>query len=794
MIDNLAIENAKKYPSSVERTSRKDQKVYFYSKQEVLELSVLSHNVFRIRFTPNGFFQRDFSYALKPNFVPDNVKFKLEDKEQEFLLSTQDIVCKIEKNTLRTHFFTKGGQSILEDNTGIHWESNRDLNGNFVYCSKKIQAGEYFFGLGDKPTELNLRGKRFKNWNSDKYGFEKEADPIYRDIPFYIGMHNGMAYGIFFDNTFRKFFDFGCEDDTVTSFWADGGEMNYYFLFGPKLVEVVQRFAWLTGTSELPPMWALGYHQSKWSYFPDSKVMDIAHEFRARKIPCDAIHIDIDYMDGFRCFTWDKSRFPNPANTIGKLKKMGFKAIPIIDPGIKIDENYHVFQQGLEGNYFCRHSEGDLLKAEVWPGICCFPDFTNPKVRTWWGELTKELSDKGILGIWNDMNEPTVFGFKGTFPDDVRHDYDGDNAGHRKAHNVYGMQMARASFEGMKKNLRNKRPFNLTRSGYAGVQRYSSVWTGDNVATWEHLWLANLQCQRFSISGVSFVGTDVGGFIGDPNGVLLARWIQLGIFHPLLRSHSSGDRGDKEPWVFGPEIENIVRKYVEIRYELLPYIYTAFWQHSFFGTPIIRPLCFLDQTDPETYYRMDEFGFGDSLVLCPITQPQQEGRWMYLPKGGWYNYWDETFFEGGVEVWVDAPLDTLPLFVKAGTVLPKYPVQQYVGEKRITTISLHVFHLQGAKESEFYEDAGEGYGYLKGDYAHSKFVVKGTLKSLTVTRQYTHSGFSPSYHRFEIYFHGLPFIPKQVEIDGKRVELKSAEQKYVYQCSIEAAFTNIKIT
>ena len=792
MEEPLIIENFKKYPSAVTSIKVDQNKTSFHYSQEGFELTVLTENIFRLRYSPDGCFEKDFSYALRQNLVPEKTSIKRDGSEKEYVLSTPTITCKVSKETLKIDFYTASGQPVLKDNIGYHWEHNRFLNGNYVFCSKEIQEGEHFFGLGDKPSDLNLRTRRVQNWNSDKYGYEKDTDPIYRDVPFYYGFHHGMAYGIFFDNSYKKFFDFGFEDDTITSFWADGGEMNYYFIFGPELIKVAERYAWLTGTAPLPPMWSLGYHQSKWSYFPESKVKDIANEFRSREIPCDVIHLDIDYMDGFRCFTWDKTRFPDPAALILDLRNQGFKAIPIIDPGIKIDPDYTVFKQGLEKNYFCKRSEGGLMKGEVWPGICCFPDFTNPEARLWWGRLFKDLVKIGIQGIWNDMNEPTVFG-NVTFFDDVRHDYDGDNSSHRRAHNVYGMQMARATFEGMKKLLDEKRPFTLTRAGFAGVQRYSAVWTGDNIGSWEHLWLANVQCQRLSISGISFVGSDVGGFIGEPNGQLLARWIQLGVFHPFFRSHSSGDQGDKEPWVFGEKVEKIVKKYIELRYKLLPYIYTTFWQHATYGTPILRPLSFIDQSDPETHYRQDEFGFGDSLLVCPVTAPDSRGRWLYLPKGGWYGYWDEAYYEGGMESWAEAPLDTLPLYVKAGAVLPNYPVQQYVGEKKIETLTLHVYHTDSKLESTLFEDSGDGYGYHRKEFNLVKFTVQGNSKSLKVSRTQASKGFKTDYTAYEMIIHGLPFNPKHAEVDGEIVELKYIKRSYIFRFSCKDSFKKIKI-
>ena len=793
MEEPVQIENFKKYPTFVDHFRRDNHKLYFYGAAEVLELTVLSDHIFRVRFAPDGCFDRDFSYATRPDLKPIETDFQLTETAHQFAIATAYVICIVKRDGLKVNFYTPSKEVILEEDAGFHWEPNRLLNGNYVYCSKKIQKEEHFFGLGDKPADLDLKKKRLQNWNSDKYGFEKDTDPIYRDIPFYYGMHHGRAYGIFFDNSYRKFFDFGYEDETVASFWADGGEMSYYFIQGPELMKVAERYAWLTGTPELPPMWALGYQQSKWSYFPESKVMDIANEFRSRKIPCDAIHIDIDYMDGFRCFTWDKTRFPDPGAMISTLKEQGFKVVPIIDPGIKVDPEYHVFRQGLEKNLFCKRSEGELMKGDVWPGLCCFPDFTKPETRLWWGTLFKELVNHGVQAIWNDMNEPTVFGLV-TFHDDVRHDHDGDNTSHRKVHNVYGTQMARATFEGLKKLLKEKRPFSLTRSGFAGVQRFSAVWTGDNIANWQHLWLANIQCQRLSISGVSFVGSDVGGFIGDPNGQLLARWIQLGVFHPMLRSHSSGDRGDKEPWVFGEKVEKIVRKYIELRYKLLPYIYTTFWQHSTNGTPMLRPLSFLDQSNVETHFRMDEFGFGDNLLLCPVAHPDSDGRWLYLPKGNWYGYWDEAFYDGGMEIWADAPLDTLPLYVKAVAVIHHYPVQHYVGEKKIETLSIHVYHLEGEHTSVLFEDEGEGYGYARNEYNLVKFHVSGDAKQLTIKRSVDHSGYATQYQSYDVYLHGLPFNPIKSEVDGNKVELKYTKRSYVFRLNCTSDFETIVVS
>lgn len=753
-------------PDNVMWWSRNGNTFYIHCHQCILELAVKSDRILRFRYAPYGLFERDFSYSTAYQFLEEETWLDLKEDEAQFILQTSLLQCVILKENLKVTILDRNGKILCEDEKGFHWEDNISKGGEVVLMSKKIQSGEFFFGLGDKAADSNLRGKRFQMWGKDNYAFGKNSDPLYKNIPFFLGLHHKTAYGIFFDNSFESFFDFGYERKNVYSFWANGGEMNYYFIYGPQLLKVVETYHQLTGVPELPPLWSLGYQQCKWSYFPETKVRDICQEFRTRKLPCDAIYLDIDYMDGFRCFTWNPDHFPNPTRFIADLEKDGFKTVVIIDPGIKIDKDYWVYQEALAKGYFCKRQDGALMKGAVWPGLCNFPDFTNPSVRDWWAGLFKELiTENGVRGVWNDMNEPAVFEIE-TFPEDVRHDYDGDSCSHRKAHNVYGSMMAKATYDGMKLNAPSRRPLVITRSAYAGVQRYSSVWTGDNIASWEHLWLANIMVQRLNISGISFSGTDIGGFIETPTPELFVRWIQLGIFHPFCRNHSSGDHGDQEPWAFGEETTDIFRKYVELRYQLLPYLYTTFWQHVTKGTPMIRPLAFLDQMDTETYYRQDEFGLGNHLLICPIVQPEAEGRWLYLPSGCWYCYWTNEKFYGGMETWADAPLDTIPLYVKAGAVLPHYPVMQYVGEFEITQLTLHVYYHYDQESSALYEDEGDGYGYKNGSCNVKNFLTFGDDLQFEI-HQENIGKYATSYNSYFIIVYGLPYLPKEVCNDNE---------------------------
>lgn len=776
MITNTELEyKGNLYPNHIVEFAQDTDKIYFTTDNGVvLQITILRGSIIRFRYATNYNFEPDFSYAIDPEATMGYSKLEVVENDTEYIISTARLNILVDKKTLRTQISDLNGTIINEDELGFHWEENYEYGGNTVKLSKITQSGESFYGMGDKAMHSNLKGKRVENWVTDQFAYAKEQDPLYKAIPFYIGLNKGIAYGIYFDNSFRTGFDFSQERRNITSFWAEGGEMNYYFIFGPDMPKVVSSYSSLTGTPELPPMWALGFHQSKWSYYPESNVKEIASEFRKLQIPCDAIYLDIDYMDGFRCFTWDKNHFPDPKRMIQELEEDGFKTVVMIDPGIKVDRDYWIYNEALENGYFCKRGDGPLMHGKVWPGECNFPDFTNPAVREWWAELYKEfMSDLGVHAVWNDMNEPAVMEVPSkTAPLDTRHDYDGNPCTHRKAHNVYGMQMVRATYEGVKKYVYPKRPFVITRAAFSGTQRYSSTWTGDNVATWEHLWIANVQVQRMCLSGYSFVGSDIGGFAEQPDGELFARWVQLGIFHPFCRVHSSGDHGDQEPWSFGSEITDIVRKFVELRYQLLPYLYTMFYKYTKENVPMVQSLVFFDQEDNQTHFRTDEFIFGDKILVCPIQEPNAQGRRMYVPRGEWYDFWTNEFVEGGKEKWVAAALDMIPIFVKAGSIIPKYPIQQYVGEKKIEELVLDVYYKEGTETSEVYEDANNGYDYKKGRYSLSNYKLTGKDNSLII-QLFKDGTFNTEYEKMKLNFHGLPFEISSVKIDNEEIPLRS---------------------
>lgn len=723
-----------------------------------LEVSFLGGGTVRFRFAPYGDFEEDFSYAVPKEIRQAIISSDLTEKDGELVLKAGELVIILKKEGLRVRIEDKKGEVLSEDEKGFHWYDNETYGGEVVMTSRVIQSKEHFFyGLGDIPGHKNLRGQRRDLWGSDVYGYDAGTNPLYKNIPFFIGVHHRRAYGIFFDNTFRSTFDFGHERTSVQTFWAQGGVMDYYFLAGPSVPEVVERYSGLTGKPEMPPLWALGFHQCKWSYQSEEEVLEIAAGFKSREIPCDAIYVDIDYMDGFRCFTWNRreGHFPDPGRMTGRLLEDGIRTVAIIDPGIKVDPEYEIYRSGKENGMFCKRMDGPLMTGNVWPGPCHFPDFTDPKVRKWWAELFPPfMQESGLAGIWTDMNEPAVFNEEKTFPRDVRHDYDGHQCSHRKAHNIYGMQMSRATQEGVRRALPGKRPFVITRSAFAGTQRYSSAWTGDIESTWDHLRIGNIQCQRLSLSGYSFVGTDIGGFSGRSDGELFVRWLQMGIFHPFCRVHSSGDQNEQEPWSFGEPYTAIAKKFIELRYRILPYLYTLFEDHTRSGAPLLRSLIYLDDKDPECHNRAEEFSLGPALFTCPISKSGVEGRWIYPPKGVWYDFWTGESFLGAEERWVDVPLDTTPILVRGGTILPLAPVRAN-SSVPLAHMELLLYPDQGKAAGSLYEDEGDGYGAS---------VLKEFDYQKNTLRQRRSGDFAPVYETYDVSFSGDPW--NSVRVDG----------------------------
>ena len=799
-------------PDELESYQQLAPHLYLFKSQNgfALRISCINTMTVRFRYAHEGHFAKDFSYALVAP-TPTLPWQEVHEAPDYISLTTSHLECRIYKSDLKVAIYTLDGKLLCKDNAPVSIRRTILKGIDQVKVSKSAAADESHFGLGDKSCPSNMRGHQLQNWNTDAFGYGEETDPLYRSVPFYYSLSNGNCYGIFFHNTYRTHFDFAKNDQDSTQFWADGGEIDYFFLYGESPLEVGQSYTSLTGLPEMPPIWALGFHQCRWSYFPEKRVYEIAKEFRERQIPCDSIYLDIDYMDAYRCFTWNEEYFPEPHKMIADLKEQGFHTVVMIDPGIRVDPDYHVYKDGIEKDVFCYRSTGEIMRGPVWPPDCVFPDFTKAITREWWGQLYKKLyNEQGVSGFWNDMNEPAVFKVDcATFPDHVLHDFDGHGGDHRKAHNIYGLQMSRASYQGLKQLQADKRPFLLTRATFSGGQRYASAWTGDNIATWEHLRLANIQCQRMSISGFSFIGTDIGGFSGQPDGELLVRWLQLGVFHPFYRVHSMGNnvdgaaeadadtvheaeranRMDQEPWAFGEEYTILTRKAIEFRYQLLPYLYTAFWQHITSGDPILKPLFFDYPDDEKAVTSENEFLFGEQLLVMPVMEAKAEKVKGYLPKGQWYDYWTGQAYEGGKEISIKTQAEYMPLFAKAGAIIPNYPVMQYTGEKAVDKLYLRVYH-GSLQNNKLYEDAGDGYDYQKEVYSLRQFETDGTNERLLI-KQIKKGTYISNYDHIEIQLVGMPAMPVSCVVDDQEVEI--LENDGLRSVEVKADFTSIEI-
>ncbi|MBN1967116.1 MAG: glycoside hydrolase family 31 protein [Anaerolineae bacterium] len=737
------------------------QGVTLHTEVGSLRIDVLAADCLRVRLSPGGTFSAPFSYSVaKTTWEP--VAFDLEADADELRLRVGAITCHIARDPLRLTVTDGDGRVICQDAGGPAW---RELA---VRLSLRLMPGEAGYGLGERAFGLNLRGRSYRLWNAEPHGYGPGADPINLCIPFYVGQRGDWAYGVFWDNTSRGDVSVGApgtDDELVFS--AESAEMRYYLFTGPGVLDVLERYTELTGRMMMPPLWALGYQQSRWSYMTAEEVRAVAGEFRQRRIPCDAIYFDIDYMDGYRCFTWDARRFGDHRYLLQELRHNGFHPVVIIDPGIRVDLRYWVCRSGIREDAFLKYPNGDLFVAPVWPGNCLFPDFTHPVVRDWWGRQYRPLLKVGAAGFWNDMNEPALFGSGGVapdVPDYIPHYVDGTRGYHchREMHNVYGMLMARATREGLERFAPEQRHLVITRAGWAGVQRYASSWTADNHSTWEHLRLSIPMCLNLGMSGLSFTGPDVGGFAGDADGELFTRWVQLAAFLPFFRGHTRKGTVRQEPWAFGQPYEDICRRTIELRYRLLPYLYTAFALCAAHGWPIVRPLALRDAAFADCD---DQYLLGEGLLVAPVVEQGAVSRTVRLPQGAWYGYWDAVRHDGGQTITVDAPLERLPLFVRAGTVLPHWPVRQYVGESPVGRLELRVY--PGTGETPLYADAGAGKAYQEGEYRWSRFTTAyevGASLLLAWTRE---GPYQPDYDAAQVRVVGLEAAPQQVVVDGQ---------------------------
>lgn len=656
----------------------------------------------------------DFEHEQDTNAICmsgwQNVKINVLDNKNEIIIAGEKIITVVDKNTTEIEFRDLEGNVLSKD-----FQPSFKQKDGTVFISKLNDCIAYY-GLGEKGGNLNKKGCYTENYNTDDPETDDDSVMYYKTIPFYIGVNENSTHGLFFDNSHRSFFDMGKQCDDRIFFGATGGQIQYYFILGSDVKDVVKNYSELTGKMEMPPLWSLGYQQNRFSYLSCDEIRDVVKNFEEKEIPIDVIYFDIDYMDGFRVMTFKSPQFDDAKNLIAELKAKGIKTITILDPGVKVDEEYGVYQRGVEGNHFTKKADGEMFVGAVWPNDSAFPDFSNKECRTWWKTELKDFIKKyDIDGIWNDMNEPCVFNNDHkSMLETCLHNSDYGVIEHAEFHNRYGLEMSRCSMEAQDELNSDKRGFSMTRATYAGGQRYSSVWTGDNMSLWSQLRMSIPMNCNLGVSGFSFVGNDVGGFGLDTTEELFIRWMQVGTFLPIFRNHSNMYTRRQEPWAFGANTEQIAKKTIELRYELLPYIYNEFYKSHKEGIPVFRPMIMDFQDDKNVHELKEQFMFGDSILVAPVVHEGEREKVVYLPKGIWYKYETGEKFEGGKRYKLPCRLDEVLFFVKESSIIPTYSQKYMNVENQPDEFTYRVYGSK-AKLIHYYDD-GKTNGYKNGDY------------------------------------------------------------------------------
>jgi alpha-glucosidase len=727
-------------------------------------------------------------------------EFTVTEDSKKIVLKSDSLTVDINKSPFGIKYLDKDGKVINEDgDQGLGYENGKP------YVFKKTAKNEDFYGFGQKTDGLNHRGKEIAVWNRENLP-EPESKYTFSSVPFFIGLKGDKAYGILFDNTYRSYYNMAKENDDYYYFWADGGKLTYYFINGPQMKDIVDRYTDLTGKMQMPPEWAMGFHQSAWGYH-QKDIEQVTQTYRQKNIPIDDVMLDIEWMDDYKNFYFG-NKFPDPDGMSQRLHNTGFHFTTIIDPAIRVPDpgqpEYLPYTEGTQKDLWVKNPDGTNYLGKVWPwGVpskSVFPNFMKQATRDWWGTWLNKVFVKGADGIWNDMNEPANFSTVNywTLPLDKIFEQDnGTKMTHEEAHNVYAHTEAQATDQAFKTYKPNIRPFILTRASFTGTQRYATAtWTGDNWSRWEMLRISLFQDANVGLTGMAMVGNDIGGFAKKPyEGVvdtpeLFARWIEVGAFYPFSRDHYNNDGkspmetdaahslawGRQEPWQFGKDVEDISRKYISMRYELMPYLYNAYHAAHEKGNPIMQPLVYQFQSDLNTHNVQDQFMFGDSMMMAPIVYQGATSRNVYLPAGvKWVDYWTGQEYDGGQTINKTADLGTLPIYIKKDSIIPRREVQQYTGEKKLTNLTLDTY-LDKAASYSFYEDDAKTENYTKGQFNVTDFHVEKQGNHIEFAQDKKTQNYASDLQSYTLKLHDAE-APKKVQ---------AAETKYAKAGSLDA--------
>jgi alpha-glucosidase len=776
-----------------------------------VRITALRDNILRVRIAPGGTLPEDASWAVSADARGQSVDVQAAQDNTFVGFRTKAVEVRVERNPLRLVIRDLSGNVISSDEPGHPVRFH--LGGFSLY--KEMLAGEHYFGLGDKTGQFDRRGQAYTLWNTD-VGPQESVDPLYKSIPFFLAVSGAHSYGLFLDNTWRTWFDFGKQARDVLAFGAEGGPIDYYFIYGPSPKQVVESYTDLTGKPPLPPLWALGFQQSRYSYTPESQLREIANRLRADKIPSDVVYLDIDYQDRNRPFTVNPKTFPNFPGLVSDLRKQHFHLVNITDLHIAhaVNQGYAPYDSGHATDQFVKNPDGSEFVGIVWPGPAVFPDFTRASTRDWWGNLYKDFVRDGVSGFWNDMNEPSVFdGPDKTMPLNTVHRIEEPGfatrtATHSEIHNIVGLENARATYEGLLKLRPDERPFVLTRATYAGGQRYGFTWTGDNSATWNHLRLASQMVLNLGVSGIPFVGADVGGFNGSPSPELLTRWVELAAFSPFFRDHATKGSLPHEIWNNGPGPEAVRRRYIETRYRLLPYFYTLAEESSRTGLPLMRPV-FLEFPEifAPSYPGFDnldtEFLLGRDLLIAPPPFGEMVNDYsVSYPPGTWFDFWtgqkmlpqphapdivtvasagpDATFPEPRA---IHPALDTLPVYVRAGSMIPFEPLIENTDETPNGPLELDVYPGPDCSGSVYLDD-GHTFAYRRGEFLRQSFTCQTDDHSVRLSFHAREGSYRPWWTSIEVVIYDWPSSAATAKLTGNSLKTSYDSKKHALHVKI----------
>jgi alpha-glucosidase len=745
---------------AVRRVTRGADSVLIELTEEKFRIDVVRADILRLKLSHAGVFDEAPTFAACFE-ASSGTPFDVRESEQTLELTTSALCLRLDKHDFSFDVTRPDGSSVLEaarDASG-HSRGLLRLNDSFV-VSRKLSRFDSIYGLGERTGPFDRRGGSYTLWNVDVLApgvlqqnrlHEKDPttdgrsttfDPYYASIPFFYhapwGADFSMA-GFFFDNGYKGNVEFH-DDELLVQF--GGGQYTEYVFAGPSMSAVLEAYTFVTGRMPLPPLWSLGHHQCRWHDYTQAQLIELGRRYRRHQIPCDVLWLDIGYMDGYRVFTWHPERFREPARTFATLASEGFRAVTIVDPGVKYEPGYAVFDEARAKNLLCKTPGGALYAGQVWPGRTAFPDFVKQETRSFWGELNVRLLETGISGIWNDMNEPATGDIE---PFAMSFDRDGQNHPHERYHNQYGLLMAMATYEGWRRARPDERPFILSRAGFAGIQRFAAQWLGDNYSEWAHLHMGIAMALGMGVSGQPFIGADIPGFGDNAGNELAARWFEYGALTPFCRCHNCAGNHEHYPWSFGLGVERVARQALRLRYRLLPYLYTAFLRASETGAPVQRPLVFDYQNDVESRRIEDQYLLGNALLVAPVLRAGETARHVYLPPGDWLDFHSDRRYEGGQYAVIAAPLGQIPLLGRAGHVIPLWeqaPESTFGFYPEV--IELHVFvpPRDGVTQSLLYEDDGVSKAHERGAFLRSELSLSRRANTLTLESRVSGQGFA----------------------------------------------------